>query len=340
MMNSRGFASDNNAGVHPRIMKALDDANSGHCIAYGDDLYTASAKEQFRKLFGECEVFFVFNGTGANVLSLQAMTQPFNAVICADTAHIHVDECGAPERFTGCKMLFNPTPDGKLRIPDIARHLHGIGVEHHAQPRVVSITQATEMGTVYTVDELREIAGFAHASGLLLHVDGTRVANAAVHLGVSVKEMITDAGVDVLSFGGTKNGLMYGEAVVVLNPALADNFKYIRKQGMQLASKMRYISAQFEEYLKDGLWLENARQSNRMAQLLYQKTLESGITVTQKVEANELFVILPSKVIEELQREFFFYMWDESRNEVRWVCSWDTTEDDVERFTALLKKLL
>ena len=339
-MNMKGFASDNNAGVHPRIMKALNDVNNGHCIAYGDDSYTAAAKEQFGKLFGKCEVFFVFNGTGANVLSLQAMTQPFNAVICADTAHIHVDECGAPERFTGCKMLFNPTPDGKLQIADIAQHLHGIGFEHHAQPRVVSITQATEMGTVYTVDELREIAAFAHANGLLLHVDGARVANAAVHLGVSVREMIADAGVDILSFGGTKNGLMYGEAVVVLNPALADNFKYIRKQGMQLASKMRYISAQFGEYLKDGLWLENARHSNRMAQLLLHEVQALGIAVTQKVEANEVFAILPVHAIEELQREFFFYVWNESRNEVRWVCSWDTTEDDIERFAALLKKLL
>jgi threonine aldolase len=339
-MNRRGFASDNNAGVHPRIMKALTDANCGHCIAYGDDPYTDAAKEQFRKLFGECEVFFVFNGTGANVLSLQAMTQPFNAVICADTAHIHVDECGAPERFTGCKLLFNPTSDGKLHIPDISRHLHGIGFEHHAQPRAVSITQATEMGTIYTVGELREMAAFIHANGLLLHVDGTRVANAAVHLGVSVKEMITDTGVDILSFGGTKNGLMYGEAIVILNPALAENFKYIRKQGMQLASKTRYISAQFEEYLKDGLWLENAGQSNRMAQLLCREVQALGITVTQKVEANELFAILPAQVIGELQREFFFYLWDESRNEVRWVCSWDTTEDDIKRFAAMLEKLL
>ena len=339
-MNKRGFASDNNSGVHPCIMKALADANKGHCIAYGDDPYTAAAKEQFRKLFGKCEVFFVFNGTGANVLSLQAMTQPFNAVICADTAHIHVDECGAPERFTGCKMLFNPTPDGKLRIPDIARHLHGIGFEHHAQPRVVSITQATEMGTVYTVDELREIAAFAHDNGLLLHVDGARIANAAAYLGVSVREMIADTGVDVLSFGGAKNGMMYGEAVVVLNPALSVNFKYIRKQGMQLASKMRYISAQFGEYLKDDLWLENARHSNRMAQSLCREAQALGIAVTQKVEANEVFAILPAQAIEELQREFFFYVWDESRNEVRWVCSWDTTEDDIERFAALLKKLL
>ena len=336
----RGFASDNNAGVHPRIIQALVDANNGHCIAYGDDSYTAAAKEQFRNLFGECEIFFVFNGTGANVLSLQAITQPFNAVICADTAHIHVDECGAPERFTGCKLLSSPTFDGKLRIPDIARHLHGIGFEHHAQPRVVSITQASEMGTVYTLDELLEIAAFAHANGLLLHVDGARIANAAVHLDVSVKDMITNTGVDVLSFGGTKNGLMYGEAVVVLNPALTNNFKYIRKQGMQLASKMRYISAQFEEYLKDGLWLENARHSNCMAQLLYQKAQALGITVTQKVEINELFVILPPQIIEALQREFFFYVWDESRNEVRWVCSWDTAEEDIDRFAGLLKQFL
>ena len=339
-MNKRGFASDNNAGVHPRIMKALADANSGHCIAYGDDPNTAAAKEQFKKLFGECEVFFVFNGTGANVLSLQAMTQPYNTVICADTAHIHVDECGAPERFTGCKLLFNSAPDGKLRIPDITQHLHGIGFEHHAQPRVVSITQATEMGTVYTIDEFREIAAYAHHNDLLLHVDGARIANAAVHLGVSVREMITNTGVDILSFGGTKNGMMYGEAVVVLNSALAANFKYIRKQGMQLASKMRYISAQFEEYLKDGLWLENARHSNCMAQLLCSEVKALGISVTQKVEANEVFAILPAQTIVELQREFFFYVWDESRNEVRWVCSWDTTENDVERLIALLKKLL
>ena len=339
-MNNKGFASDNNSGVHPRIMKALADVNSGHCIAYGDDHYTRAAKEHFRKLFGECDVFFVFNGTGANVLSLQAMTKPFNAVICADTAHIHVDECCAPERFTGCKLLFNHTPDGKLRIPDIARHLHGIGFEHHAQPRVVSITQSTEMGTAYTVDELREIATYAHANGLLLHVDGARIANAVAASSITLSEMITDTGVDVLSFGGTKNGLMYGEAIVILNPELAENFKYIRKQGMQLASKMRYISAQFDEYLKDGLWLENAKHSNSMAQLLCNEVQKLGIAVTQKVEANEVFAIIPPQTIKELQREFFFYVWDELRSEVRWVCSWDTTENDIERFVAKLGKLI
>ena len=339
-MNKRGFASDNNAGVHPQIMRALNEANAGHCIAYGGDVYTERATAYFQSLFGECEVFFVFNGTGANVLSLQALTQPHHAVICADTAHIHVDECGAPERFTGCKMLFNATPDGKLRIPDIARHLHGIGFEHHAQPRVVSITQATEMGTVYSVEELREIAGFTHSNGMLLHVDGARIANAAAYLDVSLKEMITGTGVDILSFGGTKNGLMHGEAVVILNPALAENFKYIRKQGMQLYSKMRYIAAQFEEYLKDGLWLRNAGHSNRMAQLLSKKVQALGVTVTQKVEANEVFAIISTAAAEELRREFFFYDWDESRHEVRWVCSWDTSEEDINGFVALLEKLL
>ena len=336
----KGFASDNYAGVHPRIMQALADANGGHCIAYGGDVYTEKAKEHFKNLFGECDVFFVFNGTGANVLSIKALTQPYHAVICADTAHIHVDECGAPERFTGCKLLFNATSDGKLRVSDIAKHLHGIGFEHHAQPRVVSITQATEMGTVYSVDELRELSNFAHTNGLMLHIDGARIANAAVHLGVSAKEMITDTGVDVISFGGTKNGMMYGEAVVILNPNVTANFKYIRKQGMQLASKMRFISAQFEEYFKNDLWLQNARQSNRMAQFLSSKAQKFGITVTQKVEANEVFAILPAQVIGELQREYPFYIWDESRNEVRWVCSWDTTEKDVENFTAILEKLL
>ena len=338
MKNNKGFASDNNSGVHPRIMQALAEANHGHCVAYGDDPYTRSAVGQFKELFGECEVLFVFNGTGANVLSLQAMTQPFNSVICTETAHIHVDECGAPERFTGCKVLSNFTADGKLQISDVARHMHGIGFEHHAQPRVVSVTQATEMGTVYTVDELRKMADYAHSNGLLLHVDGARVANAAAYLDVSFKEMITETGVDILSFGGTKNGMMYGEAVVILNPALSDNFKYIRKQGMQLASKMRYISAQFAEYLKDGLWLENARHSNSMAQLLCKEVQALGIKITQKVEANEVFAILPPQSIEALQREFFFYVWNAPLNEVRWVCSWDTTQDDVERFVETLKK--
>ena len=318
-------------------MRALADANYGHCVAYGDDVFTRSAVEQFTKMFGTCEVYFVFNGTAANVLSLQAMTRPFNSVICPHTAHIHVDECGAPERFTGCKMLFNHTSDGKLQISDIERHLTGIGFEHHAQPRVVSVAQSTEMGTTYSIAELRALADFAHANGLFLHVDGARIANAVAHLGVSLKEMITDTGVDILSFGGTKNGMMFGEAVVILNSALSENFKYIRKQGMQLASKMRYISAQFLEYFKDDLWLDNARHSNQMAQLLRREVQAIGITVTQKVEANEVFAILPKQAIEALQQEIFFYVWDSFRNEIRWVCSWDTTQEDVELLKNLIK---
>ncbi|MDR2039759.1 MAG: low specificity L-threonine aldolase [Bacteroidales bacterium] len=337
----RGFASDNNAGVHPRIMQALTNANQGHCKAYGDDPYTQRAEQLFKEHFGQqSEVFFIFNGTAANVLSLQALSHSYHAIICADTAHIHVDECGAPERFTGCKLLDNPASDGKLTIADIEKHLHLTGFEHHVQPKVISITQSTEMGTVYSVDELKEIAAFAHRHQLLLHVDGARIANAAAYLNTSFKELVTDTGVDILSFGGTKNGLMYGEAIVVLNPEYSLDFKYIRKQGMQLASKMRYIAAQFEAYLSGDLYLENARNANKMARLLHQKAGESGVRITQKVEANEVFAVLPSAVIRELQETFFFYMWDESKNEVRWVCSWDTTEDDVLQFTSVLKKAL
>ena len=339
--NAKGFASDNNAGVHPDVMKALDKVNYGHCIAYGDDPYTNRAKSLLTGIMGTgCEIFFVFNGTGANVLSLQALTNPYNSIICADTAHIHVDECGAPERFTGCKLLSNPTSDGKLTIEDIGRHLHGIGFEHHAQPKVVSITQSTEMGTVYSVDELHRISRFAHEHNLYLHVDGARIANAAASLNLSLKEMITGTGVDVLSFGGTKNGLMYGEAVVFLNPELARDFKYIRKQGMQLASKMRYVSAQFEAYLSGNLWMENARKANHMAQLLRKEAERLGIEITQKTEANAVFAILPEKTIEKLQKDFFFYIWDESKNEVRWVCSWDTTEEDISQFSRALEETL
>lgn len=341
MKEKRGFASDNNAGVHPRIMQAMIEANTGHCKAYGDDIYTERATGLFKELFGrDCEVFFVFNGTGANVLSLQALTQPYHAIICADTAHIHVDECGAPERFTGCKLYSNPTKDGKLTIPDIQKYLHLKGSEHHAQPKVVSITQSTEMGTAYSVEELSEIASFTHKHDMFLHVDGARIANALACLNISAREMVKDTGVDILSFGGTKNGMMYGEAIVILNPALAANFKYIRKQGMQLASKMRYISAQFEAYLNNDLWLENARHSNRMAEILSREVLSLGIEITQKVQANEIFAILPGKVIEKLQQEFSFYTWDETRSEVRWVCSWDTTEENIRQFVASLEKLL
>ncbi len=341
-INPRGFASDNNAGVHPEILKAMASVNGGHVIAYGDDPYTARAEEALRKIFGEeTGIYFVFIGTAANVLGLSSITQPYHAVICPDTAHIHVDECGAPEKFSGCKLLTCHTPDGKLTVEQVAAHMHGIGFEHHVQPRVVSITQSTELGTVYSLEEIRKIADYAHGQGMLLHMDGARISNAAVSLSCSFREMTAEAGVDVLSFGGTKNGMMYGEAVVFFHKDLCGDFKYRRKQGMQLASKMRYIAAQFSAFLEDDLWKRNALHANRMAQKLHAAILDiPGVEVTQKVEANAVFATLPPEVIPELQKEFFFYVWDEERSEVRWMCSFDTTAEDIDVFAAKLRKLL
>jgi len=340
--NRRGFASDNNAGVHPNILTALSEVNDGHVIAYGDDPYTEKASAQLRDIFGqETEVFFVFIGTAANVLGLSTVTQSYHAVICPETAHINVDECGAPEKFSGCKLLTCSTPDGKLTVDMIASHMHGIGFEHHVQPRMVSITQATELGTVYTVDEIREIARYTHEQGMLLHMDGARISNAAVSLGSGFYEMTGGAGVDVLSFGGTKNGMMYGEAIVFFDQALCKDFKYRRKQGMQLASKMRYIAAQFNAFLENELWKENASHANRMARKLYNSVKDiPGLEVTRQVESNAVFARIPSHIIPALQDEFFFYVWDEELSEVRWMCSFDTTEADIESFASLLRSML
>ncbi len=339
-MNKRGFASDNNAGVSPEILARIAEVNQGHTIAYGDDPYTREAEIRIREIFREdTRVYFVFIGTAANVLGLDAVSQPYHSIICAETAHIHVDECGAPEKFTGCKLLPVETPDGKL-TPDLAaKHMHGFGFEHHAQPRVISITQSTEMGTVYTIEEIRKLAGYAHSHGLLLHMDGARISNAAVSLNRSFREFTVDAGVDILSFGGTKNGMMYGEAVLFFNNAAGEDFKYRRKQGMQLASKMRFISAQFLGFLENDLWKKNAEHANQMARLLEEKVREiPGITITQKVEANGVFARVPAGIIPELQKEFFFYIWDEDKSEVRWMTSFDTTEEDILGFTELLKE--
>ncbi len=340
--NRRGFASDNNAGVHPDILTALTEVNDGHVIAYGDDPYTEKASAQLREIFGqETEVFFVFIGTAANVLGLSTVTQSYHAVICPETAHINVDECGAPEKFSGCKLLTCSTPDGKLTVDMIASHMHGIGFEHHVQPRMVSITQATELGTVYTVDEIREIARYTHEHGMLLHMDGARISNAAVSLGSDFYEMTGGAGVDVLSFGGTKNGMMYGEAIIFFDKALCKDFKYRRKQGMQLASKMRYIAAQFSVFLENELWKENASHANRMAKKLYASVKDiPGLEVTRQVESNAVFARIPSHIITALQDEFFFYVWDEELSEVRWMCSFDTTEADIESFASLLRSML
>ncbi|MBI9053088.1 MAG: low specificity L-threonine aldolase [Bacteroidales bacterium] len=341
--NKRGFASDNNSGVHPEIMKAMLDANIGHTVGYGDDIYTERAKTKFYEHFGtDIDIYFVFIGTAANVLGLHAATRSWNAVICAETAHINVDECGAPEKFNGFKLLSVDSPKGKLTVESIKQHMHGFGFEHHSQPKIISITQATEMGTVYTVDEIKTLADFAHENDMYLHMDGARIANAAVSLGLGFKEFTKDVGVDILSFGGTKNGMMYGEAIIFLNKELGKDFMYVRKQGMQLASKMRFISAQFERYLSDNLWHQNANHSNKMAQLLASKVKDiPQIKITQKVEANGIFAILPSReLIEELMDEYFFYDWDESKNEIRWMCSFDTLEEDIFNFVELIKKKL
>jgi len=338
----KGFASDNYSGVHPQILKALSDANANHAPAYGNDAFTEKATQQFKQVLGEnVEVFFTFIGTAANVLGLKALTQPHHAIICTDTAHIHVDECGAPERFLGCKLLTVPTVDGKLRIADIEKFQSLVDFEHHAQPKVISISQTTELGTLYTPDEIKALADYAHAQNMYLHMDGARIANAAAALNMSIKSFTFDCGVDVLSFGGTKNGMMYGEAIVFADKSLCENFKYVRKQGMQLASKMRYISAQFSAYLSNDLYLETARHANAMAQHLVNKLSDiPEITITQNASANAVFAKLPQAIIKPLQDEYAFYEWDEQNHEVRWMCSWDTTETEIENFVALIKNLL
>jgi threonine aldolase len=336
----RGFASDNNAGVHPRVMDALRSAGRGHVLAYGDDPFTEAAVAKFREQFGEAaEVFFVFGGTGANVLALAALTRPHEGVVCAATAHINVDECGAPERFAGCKLIDLPTPDGKLRPEQVEPLLAHAGDQHHVQPRVVSVSQATEMGTVYAAEELRRLADFAHARGMLLHVDGARLANAAAHLGAPLRELT--AGVDVLSFGGTKNGMMYGEAVVFPDPALARDFKFTRKQGAQLPSKMRFIAAQFNALFTEGLWLQTAAHANRMA-LLLAAELEGipRVRITQPVESNAVFAHIPREHVPAVQRHFFFYVWNEETSEVRLMCSFDTTEEDVRELVSVIKEVV
>lgn len=335
----RGFASDNNAGVHPRVMDALNAANSGHVVAYGDDRFTEAAIARFREQFGAgARVFFVFGGTGANVTGLSAMTRPHHAVVCAETAHISVDECGAPEKFAGCKLLALQTPDGKLTPALVQPLLARVGDQHHVQPRVVSISQATELGTVYTTAEIKSLAEFAHARGMLVHVDGARIANAAAHLGVSLRELTTEAGVDVLSFGGTKNGMMYGEAVVFFDAERAHDFKFTRKQAAQLPSKMRFIAAQFDALLAEDLWLQNAAHANRMARLLA-AGLEQipHVKIMQKVEANAVFALLPREQVAAIQQHFFFYVWNEETSEVRLMCSFDTTEEDVRELVSVIK---
>jgi threonine aldolase len=334
MKPRRSFASDNNAGIHPEVVKAIVAANQGHAVGYGDDPYTESAISKFRQHFGaDIDVFIVFNGTAANCLSLKALTDSYHAVICTEAAHIYTDECGAPEKFTGCKLIPILADDGKLTVDAVRRACHGIGDQHHVQPRVISITQATEMGTVYRPEEIKALARFAHKRAMFLHMDGARIANAAASLGLTLRQATRDLGVDVLSFGGTKNGLMGAEAVVFFDKKLSHNFQYLRKQGMQLASKMRFISAQLDCLLSRDLWLKNARHANRMARLL-QKGLSDipEVKIVYEVEANGVFAKIPAHAIAGLQKRYFFYVWNEEESVVRWMCSFDTTEEDVKRF--------
>ena len=338
----KGFASDNNSGVLPAIFKAMEAANYGHVVGYGNDSYTLKAIEIFKKKFGsDTEVFFVFNGTGANVLGLSSITQSFHSIICAETAHIQEDECGAPEKFTGCKLIPVEPVHGKVTPEAVLPHLKGFDFEHHSQPRVISISQVSEMGTVYKPDEIRALADLAHRHGMYLHMDGARIANAAVSLGLDFKAFTKDCGVDVLSFGGTKNGMMLGEAVLFFNPELTKQTKYLRKQSMQLYSKMRFVGAQFVAYFENDLWKKPATHANKMAKLLEAEIAQvPEIKITEPVDANGIFAEVPSEIIKPLQKEFFFYMWNEQTSEVRWMCSFDTTEEEIHGFVELIKKLL
>jgi threonine aldolase len=338
----KGFASDNNSGIHPIVLKAIENANHGHVVGYGNDPFTQKAIDIFKQKFGnETEVFFVFNGTGANVLGLTTVTQSFHSIICAETAHIEEDECGAPEKFSGCKLLPVEPVNGKITPEAVTHHLKGFDFEHHSQPKVISISQVTEMGTVYQPKEIKALADLAHENNMLLHMDGARIANAAVALNLNFKEFTKDCGVDVLSFGGTKNGMMIGEAVVFFNPDLTENTKYLRKQSMQLYSKMRFVGAQFLAYFENDLWKETATNSNKMAQLLKQEVSKiPEVKITMPVEANGVFAQIPREITQPLQEKFFFYPWNEKKSEVRWMTSFDTTKEDIYEFVELIKELI
>jgi threonine aldolase len=331
---ARGFASDNSATIHPAVLEAIARVNVGHTFGYGHDDYTLSVEARVAHAFApDASAFFVFNGTGANVVSLRAACRRFEGVICAETAHLNVDECGAPEAMAGLKLLTVSGVDGKLTPELVESRITRVGDEHAVQPHLLSISQCSELGTLYGLEETRALAELAHSHDLLLHIDGARLANAAAALGVSLGEVAS--GADVLSFGGTKNGLLGAEAVVILNPRLVHDFLYIRKQSMQLASKMRFLAAQFDALLTDDLWLSCAGHANEMASRLAGALSDvPGLTITRPAETNAVFAALPPAVTESLQRDYPFYVWDEAAGEVRWMCSWDTTEDDVDQFAA------
>lgn len=338
----RSFASDNASGVHPAVMAALVAANADHALAYGSDPWTERAITRFRELFGApVEVAFVWGGTGANVVGLQTLVAPWSGIVCTTEAHIAVDECGAPERFTGCKLLTVETADGKLRPEDLVAPLAGRGDEHHVQAAVVSVTQSTESGTLYTPAELTELCAAAHEHDLTVHLDGARIANAVAALDCDVRAITIDAGVDVVSFGGTKNGMMYGEAVVFCDPRRGEHVRLVRKQAMQLPSKMRFVAAQFEALLTDDLWIRNATHANAMARRLADATRDiPGMTLVHEPVVNSVFAQLPVELVPVLQARSFFWSWDEPAGVVRWMTSFDTTDDDVDAFAAEVRAVL
>ena len=336
------FGSDNHSGVHPNIMKAMESANVGYTAAYGDDEYTAQAKKKFTEHFGkEIDVFFVGNGTAANILGINAVASSFHSIFCAESAHLNVHECCGPEKFIGCKLTTIPTPDGKLTVDLLKPYIVGFGDPHMAQPKVLSITQSTEFGTVYTFDELKALSEFVHEKDMLLHMDGARLCNAAVNLDFTLKKITSDVGVDVLSFGGTKNGMMFGDAVIFFDKNLSNNFEFIRKQGMHLTSKMRFISAQFQSLLSNNLWYKNAQQANNMAQYLYNKVKDlPNVKITKKVQVNAVFAQLLKKHIKSIQKKYHFHVFDEQNSVVRWMCSFNTTKKDVNDFVQTIDEVV
>lgn len=338
----RSFASDNNSGVSPEVIDAIVEANKDHAVGYGEDQWSEEAEKAIDNAFGGgTQVLFTFNGTGSNCLALELCTQSWGLILCAETAHIVVDECGAPGKMTGAAIKTIPTPDGKLSAELIKPHIIGIGEQHHSQPTAIYISECSELGTVYRPEELKAITTLAHSHGMYVHMDGARLANAAAALGTGLKEITRDCGIDVVSFGGTKNGLMIGECVVVLNDDLKKHSVFIRKQSAQLASKQRFLACQFTAYMKDELWLRNARHANHMAEILRDE-LEKipEIKFMQPTESNQLFLTMPQKAAEELEKKHKFFYWDENIKEIRFVTSFDTTEEDVATLVADIKAVL
>lgn len=336
------FGSDNHSGVHPQILEAISQANVGHTHSYGDDDYTRRAIEKFKEIFGQdIDVYFVLTGTGANVLSLQNFLKPYEAVVCAQSAHINVDECGAPEHFTGSKLITVETENGKLTPALLEKAIFGLGDEHHVQAKIISISQVTELGSIYTSQEIKAIVDFAHARDFYVHLDGARLANAAVALNCTFADLTSHTGIDILSFGATKNGAMLAESIVSFRPELSKSMKYLRKMGMQLYSKMRYSSAQWLAYLSNNLWYENAKNANDMAKYLYDRLAQiPEVKLTQNIEANAIFALLDKEIIETLRDKYFFYTWDEFTGEIRLMCSYDTSKQDIDDFIDYLLLLL